>query len=677
MIQNATILLLILLCGYACVRLGRSIANKQQMRLLITVRIFLTAALIIIVIQPVVQLTLFRKTRPVLPVLIDLSMSMRSFNTDFIDSISRNPQKKTVHRTSSNTTAEKGGATPADAVRIQLYGFGDSLRLLQPGTKVEYNDTKSQFPHLFTDQKLRSAPAVLLVTDGHWSNPIPQNSPLYDKECYYLVLKQSNHVPFLSTETVQTPLTFDQHIDTTVILSIQGYHPAATSIRIQSDYDTEKRWGKIIQTDSGFFEKTVPIPVPTNKEGVHRMVIRTSLTNGTNETATTAQVLYTVMKQEITAYCAVSIPSLDKRFMTLAIRGRKQWRLLDTLSEKTPVDVIFYFNTDQSPDIRLKNTARALSVYIGCMPCGSTQNIAVRGGKIEVSPYFEQLLHSQQLDRFPPVKYRSACPDFIASTLGQPYVWLKQAAPATNAVGPEPIPLIYEVRKAESSLFIVAMNGIWQWDFWPQLSDAAGQVPPFSDALLTLIQKAVEKNTAASLLAVVDRLPLFEQDSCRLRIIPPSYFQNGTATTVDARIKTLSGTIIAQKKDTLYFFPTQLPLLALAPLTFGTYRYDVTIVNGGQKAHYADSLTVEPYNGEFRVFEQNSLLLNAVGKEITSSADLETVLQSMQKKQSQASLGATDTIQLRLERHWLFLACLLLFFSGEWVIRRVARLDYE
>ncbi len=292
----------------------RSNLRPAKKNTLLVIRAFLVICIFCAFRQPSFKITKLATNENSIPVLIDVSSSMQLFNTDSVlESIThfyKNYSKKYSDR----------------VVQFGFFAFGDSLRSFQIPDTLTYKDKNSFFPRFINNNLLKKSSKILLLSDGNWSNTISSKHIINNKECYYIPLRQTVHPAYLHIETENRQHSVISDSQAVLTASINGYKSKNGTIDVTCRNKQKIISKKRVPVDSGFFNETIRIPINNNKAGITLYELNAQLVDDTIEN--TCYVLYDIAPKILSTYLYSAKPSLDRRFLTLALRRNKNWHII-------------------------------------------------------------------------------------------------------------------------------------------------------------------------------------------------------------------------------------------------------------------------------------------------------------------------------------------------------------
>lgn len=611
--------------------------------------------------QPSFKITRLATHENRIPVLIDVSSSMQLFNTDsaftFLNFFYENYSKKYSDQ----------------EAQFIFFTFGDSLRLIQKPETLTTKDKNSFFPRFIGNNLLRKSNKIILLSDGNWSNTISPRHAVYNKQCYYVPLKQIVNPAYLHIETESRQQSVVSDTLVVITANISGYKPQNNAVDITCRSRQKIIAKKRIPVDSGFFNETIKLPIRGKKVGITLYELTAELE--TDSIKSTCYILYTITPSRLSTYLYSSRPSLDRRFITLALQRNGEWDILDRpdqTNKKRITDLLIIFDWD-AQSRQLYERYRSSSVaFIGCLPCDKNIFNKTPVFNPTLSPDFRYTLNNWTGEDFPPPKGFITCPK-------TPYrvqkVYMTHASsPSKTSTGGES-PLLFEARYKNRSSLHLPVKGIWRWDFLPHSLDKSKDYQFFSDILLDRMQKVIDYNRNNEFYAYPKFSPIYENDSLAFRLAFPASLQDATKLDISFTLATLDGNTVYRTNYSSTLFQSYTHVLKAPPMKPGTYTYTCTMTTAGSRKTYGDSITVLTSNAEIRMLGQNTLVLNELGKPLTTfDTSISNPLLNDNKIAPDKSIK-TVTRSIQLNRSWFLLIVIFVLFSAEWFLRRVWRFD--
>ncbi len=647
-------IILILSCILSCYTLWRSTVSIQRKLFLVVMRFLLFTLLFCAFIQPVLSINRLASYENNVSVLVDLSSSMRLFNPDSMI-LYFSPLPKAGEK-------ENDRLPP----RFTFFGFGDSLRPIHSLASMQFNDNNSLFPRFLNNSTLKSNNKILIISDGNWTNTISNQHALRNKECYYLPLQQRTHVSYLRTEAPNAIHSIVCDTSRTVPVLISGFTGRKDSITLTCMIKKHTLAEQKIEIDSGFFNEAHALLIPAKKSGTHLLEISAKLGDSL---ISNSHILHTISPSNFSVYFYAPSPSLDTRFLTLALSRKNQWTVIKehNLNSKKP-DILLIFDWDTQAQHLIKRFSKSSIVFIGCLPCDNPTTHHPSGAIPNFHSDFKHLFSNESSSDFPPLPTATTC-------TSAPFTIHRVLISYDSTEGSRTIPLLFEAQFKGNLVIALAARGLWRWDFWPHSIAKNRNAPFFSDFLISRIQELVQYNTNKTFYVYPQIAPLYETDSLSFKLALPSYLCNFSSLNVSFILSTLDGDTLSNVQKTSIPFYLQAHPITIPPCEQGTYLYSCAVTSENGTIIFNDSITVVADNSEFQVSGQNTVLLEELAHPVPLSAvkNIDAFFTESQSNNHVKSEIITRTFHLR--RSWYMLIFLFILFSIEWIARRIWRLD--
>ena len=615
------------------------------------VRALIIAALLCAFFQPVFKIpTIAPKDRGTV-VLLDVSKSMRLFNAD--SSISR------FLATLPNFPTD-GARGPAV---VRTVCFGDSTRALPRATYPSFSDEHSYFPDRLGPDLPSRTRAVLIVSDGNWSNPSLPRDLLEDKTYYYVKLPSFSPRPFLHAEFMSSRHQAVQDSASVVRLLVQGFKKADGQLNITAASSGRRVARTTYKTHAGHFSDTVSIPLLSSKPG--RSLYTIAAADSADSLNTLLYRVCDVVPRTLHARICATRPSLDKRFVSLALSKDAAWKI-DTAG----ADVLFILEWDataQEALSRLKPTGTV--VFIGCAPGAEQSIVPDTFSLISLLPD-DSLARRLELRRMPPpteiLANARSFPGPLHPILG---CIVRKAAPLDT------LPfLAYGVYGNHPALFCAARN-VWSMEFLPLALDQENETFSFLEYLVSIAKNQFLKNLNRNFFMYPAASEVNNLDSVAFCIIPPSEMVSSAPQSgvIHCTLSSKNGIAF----DTVFHLELNEvsgnQTIRFRPFSAGAYAYKATLSLKDSNFTYADSLFAQDNNLEMSVQGQNTLVLNdlAIPIEMDDSTGLRRALANDVGQESHTTVFRT----IRISQSWGLLAVVFVLLGLEWLIRRKIGLD--
>ncbi len=650
-------ILLVLALLLSLYSVWRTKLTKGRKIVLFIIRSLIFITIYCILFQPSFRVTRLAPESNVIPVIIDLSSSMRLFKSDSVlNTIFSEEFKHFSHRNRQSSQ------------KFVFFGFGDSLRQIKDIGSLTFNDTKSIFPQFFDERCIKKSGRMLIVSDGNWANHVSLKNIVHEKQCYYIPLQQKSYPSYIRIEAPSRLKTTLSDTVPSVSINLNGYKSSTESITIKCRNNQRIISEKILRADSGSFNENVALPLPNNKAGSHLCEVNATLNDSVN---ITCYILHDVLPGTFSGYLYSSRPSLDRRFLKLAFNRRSNWSIIndDSIPPKKP-DILVLFDWDKKAKTMFNNYGKSSVLFFGCQPCDKQVKKAVSLFFPTISSEFKYIQsHVRVLDLPPPSEY-IACES--ASYDIQKVLILYDTASSKHESGSSGLPLLFEAKLKNRRILILAAKGIWRWDFWPKSVKNKNNAIFFYDCFIDYIQLLVESNTNRLFYVYPDISPVYETDSLSFKLAVPSYLQNEDSVNVNLFIIASNGDTVCRISDNLTRLHAHSFSLKTPPVKDGHYKYSCSITTESDKVIYSDSIKVLDETGDSSVAGHTSHILNELAMPVVFSdtSSLSTFFKILPP-------GDVDTVThtIRLKRSWFILILIFTLFFIEWIFRRLWSLD--
>jgi hypothetical protein len=650
--------LLAVLLAFSLVRIAALPLPASRRVLLALLRIFLAGALAAAFFEPVLTFDSLSSPRQPIPVLIDASQSMRLFspNESVLPVIKKLEAWNARH--------------PDLGHRFAFYCFGDSLRRLPDNAPVAFSDRRSFLPEASKESAFRRVTAMLLISDGNWSNTTSPVQDFSDKNVWFIPLPAIRPSPFLRMEVAAVPSASPADSPLAPTLALDGYSAIAggETLWVAAAENGVFIAKRSIGVRNGSFHLSVSLPLPPRKAGRHLYRFTAQVPGGDRQCSGYA--LHTALPRHFTWSATHAAPSLDERFLKLAFERDPDFLELAPESREAP-DLAVLFDADKRfIKERLNLKTGGILLFIGSFP-GAARVVAAGVSNTFLGPRDgesgKNLGADLDLTRFPP-------PSSYYVNPGQPpdpsAVVLSACLQARTDAPVDTVPVIFSGQWAGHRSLVCAASGIWRWDFAPlALTGAEEQAFAFSRGLVAWV-KDMLTNGLSDRFLLYPAGPLSEIDSIPLRILFPADLAIPSEVRLSCRFTadrfrfdtSFTATAVGGSRQSARF----------KPLPAGNYRLEATGSSGNRRFSFADSLFIDQDRSEYAVSEQNTTLLRELAQPLSDISDT-SVLASIFTT-VQAGSGRVKEI-FPIQRDWPLLMVILGLLAVEWVARRVMRLD--
>jgi hypothetical protein len=636
----AVIALGALLTLYRCFRQRISARRKWTVCLL---RLSVLALVALAFFQPTLRLTRLKSTDSSPIVLIDLSRSMRQYDADSL-------------------IADLARAFDATESRMPVFGFGDSLRALDGLRGIRFDDQRSDFPRTIEFGGPGGHREAVLVSDGNWTNASLPRPGSREIMLHYLPLSLRRRTPWLQLAVIDQPTAAIVDSPAVAAVGINGYSagPSGFAVRLKRGSRTIHR--RNVSLDSGTVSDTLQLPLTSSRAGTFLYTV--SLTDSTDSVHSTVHFTHTVQRARLQALFHGTVPSLDRRFISLAIDRSARWQRISRTEADAKPDLLMLFSWDSEARALVDKSPRTSTiVFVGALPCREPIR---HNGDVFSTAVTDQ--NERLSDRpLPPPAAVLTCTDSEVRIL-------RTLVSAHRTVGADSLndslPLVYEGFWRGKRIVVAAAEGLWRWDFWQAGSFDEQRPMVFSDNFLRQIDAVARSNAGRKLHVYPAASPLFDTDSIPMRMLLPARLLTGDM--VNLRLH-----LINTQQDTTFSFVKSIRLgteteltIHIPPQPAGNYRYEGHVDTRAAHLTAGDSLRIAGDNAELRTFGQNTQLLAHLASPIT-------VDQTALALQGGRRDGPPETTiyPFRFRQTWYVLLGAVLLVTMEWLLRKRWRLD--
>jgi hypothetical protein len=482
----------------------------------------------------------------------------------------------------------------------------------------------------------------------------------------YVVFPLPKRQPFMrmSAQAVSPEIAVDSVARVSIFLS--GFKRHREPVMLTCANGEREIWRRPLPADSGFFADTVLAALPSSRVGTFLYLVRARQQKDSLFSA--CHVVQQVIPQRTAAVIYAARPSLDQRFLTLALTRRPEWRLTDA-SHGSTADVAFFLQHDSDTRARLAALPReATAVFVGCVACDSSASFEPRSLTPILNPAFAGDTGKSAIASLPPPTRVWRCGSRDTQR-GPVMLWASAVTPEGKTI--DSLPLFYEYSRERRRMLVLAVEGLWRWDFWPlSLAHDRAQVT-FTDFLLGRVRELARANMNRTMYAFPEKSPVYDADSTVFRLVLPAHFQEKLLDEVRLTVTGAAG----RAADTLMkqvYAAGNTVRIAVAPLGRGAYRYECLVRSDEGAMRYTDSLDVYANNAELAVDGQNTILLGQIATPVTLS---DTAAAPLFLQTQNPGNAVTQSMQLRIRQSAPLLALLLLLMAVEWFLRKHWRID--
>jgi len=642
-------------CGLAVIYYFKKTDRRVRM-MLAGIRVGLFLSLLCALIEPMLRLERLAEPQRVLPVLIDASASMRLFHPDssvlpFIRSLSR-------------VTKDNSGAP----VTVELYCFGDSLRKCGRPDSIHFSDRQSFLPATLGEKQGRSWPACLIVSDGNFSNASLPRGIFQEKTCLYASLPPASPLPYLAMKLLSENEHAAQDSPSVAVLRVSGYSGSKESILLTCRERATVVSRSALKIDKGFYNDTLAIRLPTSQQG--RFLYSLTAVSVVDTLRRALYFTQTVVSGRFLARIVTSGPSLDQRFLSLALENDPQWNFSADASKE--FDAVFFIGFNNSMADAFKTLGRSgVAVFLGMPPCQEGSAFSPARFSPVAYPGYDSLFQQVSTSDLPPPTHLIRCPPSFSAH------W----HPMIGCRGPGPqdtTPFVSLGTFEHRAAIAVAGQDLWRLDFWPLSMARQSETGSFLEFVSALVKQQILLRRSMSFFAFPSSPEQSENDSIRFTVMLPSDFGEAVATgassrcvarfVIDSSSRSVGSTGPLQVEFRDQFHGT----VTLPPLAGGTYHYRTILEALGLKREIEDSLYVDKDREELSVPGQNTALLDQLSSPLPSNT-VKAVLDAY----AGASTAKRSTVfdYLEIRRSWTLLSVIFLLLTFEWLVRRKQDLE--
>jgi hypothetical protein len=433
---------------------------------------------------------------------------------------------------------------------------------------------------------------------------------------------------------------------------------------------------RTVNLEKGFFSDTVSIRLPTSRTGRFLYTVNVASADDTLRRA-----LYfpqTVVAGRFTARIIAGAPSLDQRFLTLALQNDPQWSINSSSSRE--YDALFFIDFNRAvPDTLTTVANRCIVVFLGVPPCE---------GKTAISPASLSLVTYQPEDslfqqfgamNLPPPSHLYNCP---APFLSCQRPVLGCLVPHDNTTR-DTIPFLSVGTFERHDAIAIAGRDLWHMDFWPLSVAGGSETASFLQYIAAFVKQQIIFNGSRSFFTYPSAAEVYENDSLFFTVLLPSDFNetagnnlvrpgDNAGCTVSFTIDSLSRTVCTTGWMPVNFKAPLRGTVALPPLASGTYHYRCRIEAKGLSWNFEDSLHVDKNREELSVTGQNTAMLDQFSLPLKKNT-VASVLDAYADASASKRTTVFETLEIR--KSWFLLSVIILLMAVEWLARK--RLELE
>ena len=607
--------------------------------------------------EPVLTMRLLRQDGGTITVLLDASRSMRLFKTDSL--VTR------LIETIRSSCIGSSKKTPS----LQVLCFGDSLRACaQPG-RCSYGDGQSFFPIVAISETLDQSRLILIVSDGNWSNPSLPRSVLENKNRYYLRLPGFSPSPYLNAECISFQPHAAQDSPSVATLAIQGFKNNGRPLEIIAREKGRCVFRALRNADSGYFSDTVSVRFPSSRPGRYCYSVRMGVGDSL---CRRLHLVGDVVPREFTAAFYNSAPTLDRRFLSLALAAAGGWKQKNSAG----ADALFLFDWDdraRKAFSRLKLSG--VAAFIGCLPCSTRYTGALDSFSLLSAQPDDSLTRQLEAMNVPPPSCitASACPALSSRRLLLQCVARKKTPLGMTS---DSLPFLYWGSFGGRDALVLAARDIWKMEFLPLSVDRENETPSFLQDVLSMVRERLYANVNRRFFVYPAAAEVYDQDSAGFAMVFPEGPAEIGNPSLPAKITFSMTRDGSPLLDTTFFANVREPgaqTLRLPPLPSGACCYTATLFQGASRFVITDTAFVQHADGEWSIPGQNTVLLNQVAVPL-ELGEVEGALHAAINAAPREKTS-TRTLTLQLRQSWPLLLALIFLLTAEWLLRRKAGLD--
>jgi len=656
MILLITILLLVSCAVLAICAYMQSVRKRSLRIILISVRSTLVIAFFLALQEPTFRFERLANDSNTLPVLIDASASMRLFHPD-----------STILPFLRMLTA-KSLSSSSVTITPQFFLFGDSIRKCKPTDTYTFSDRQSIFPSLSSIDAIKHSPMCIIVSDGNFSNMSLSSTIMQDKTYFYLPLAVVRPAPFLKSEIRSSPSVTPVDSPAFATIRVNGFAIKTKKLVVTLRNKTNFILQKLVAINAGYFSDTVSFRLPTTVQG--RFLYSISTQASADSECTELSVLHSVVPQKFSAKTCSALPSLDQRFLRIALLNDPQWQI-DKSYSKT-LDAIFCFDFNQSMrDSLLSLSKSGIVVFLGEPPCDKKKLIVPADFSIVQNDAAEFTTNNNTFpsELPPPATLFSCASSFLTKQQTVLRCVFSQTHSKQTSFDTLPFCVagFFEIHPA----LAIPARELWRTDFWPQSANDQNGKAALFQVLLGYIKNQLGKAAGDNFIVYPAVQQIYEGDSIALTVL----FPNATA---GAAIEhpvihySIPKVFAADKNISVFMKEPANGIAILPPLKAGTYGITFSYNENGRHFTYTDSLFVNINNDENAVTGQNVSLLNQLAAPL-GNVSAQTISKDFLDAKSRGRNMITDEISVH--KSGILIGIILVLLCSEWFLRRKNDLD--
>ena len=612
--------------------------------LLFSLRTLFTLLLITAFIEPVIHFERLPEISQTVPVLIDNSKSMRLFNPEstilpFLETLR---SINNIHQHNKPL--------------FSLLSFGDSLRTIKKHDGQFY-DVTSTFPVASTARIMSKAQSLIIVSDGNWTNTYSLPDYNENRTIYYMKLPAPQPIPLLSLLGHAPQYT---STDSTIHIECltSGYASTSSNLTISCFEQNKLLAQSIIAVDSGNINNTIPLRVRFHTPGNHLLRISAALNDSMR---TEYRYVLDVIPKTLTYRSSSSVPSLDNRFIMLALENNSSFSKSKVPTDSSDLLIVTRWSSENNHALSLQKK-QGLVLFAGCLPCTTLQVYSTTGFLINMSRYSPA--NRIETASLPPASFIKSC---MQSPLNDVYAW----ATYRNGTKSDTMPALFTTTVANKKHLVLSIRDFWKWDFIPLIS-AQGEEHTFSFSrrIIETARDIILSSSSDNYIAFPENSSV-ESDSITINHSLPGTIPYNSTIKIHFTLSSLSRTMI-DTSFTNTVTGTRSESFLIPPIPSGIYHYTSSITAKTQQYTYSDSFFISKDNREYSVRNQNEFILNEIGHPLarTDSAALITLFNT-----DNLTLRAPIKETFHIQRNWIMLITIFILYSTELIIRRKNSLD--
>jgi hypothetical protein len=621
-------------------RILRFHGTKTRQTVLITLRSLFSVVLIVAFFEPSIQFERIPRISKTIPVLIDNSASMGLFS----------PESSIIP--CINTISSVNAALSKGDQRFEFYSFGDTLKKSSPDY-YSFTDSSSAFPAINSDNTLKKAHSLIIISDANWTNSVSLTSIAENKSIYYLRLPKPHPSTSINLEISSPENSLKNPVH--VKCKVNGFVSDTSALTLRCISAGKMLAQKRVNGASGHIQDTFNVKLTELKPGLHivrfQALLNDSLVAEYRHLQQIARDVFYYKAQFFT-------PSVDNRFLLLAFSRDSSF---SSSADVTP-DVLIVTGYKDDNAARLHPVAEnGLVLFAGSLPCNSKKTSMTNTLITDLSNYsgFNRI-QSSSLPSIPVVH------NCLQAPLLRIYAWVSSSTVTRIDTFPALFTSVYSNKKA---LFL-SLSDFWKWDFSPLVSDhGEEQAFSFSRRIVDTVKEILLSNLSATYVSYINN-DIHSSTPMTFEHHIPQNFEFNEQVTIQCTVSDNSG----RRLDSTVITNINGSGVIRTPfksLPEGRYLYNTSLT--GQKGTYtfSDSVFIRPDDREFLVNNQNEYIFTDIARPVTAdSAFFSTILNGTI---TDATVPVKDFFTI--SRNWVLLLLLLTIYGTELLFRRYWKLD--